>query len=143
MATPTTFTADMLKDMAKALEDYRPRESLMMSAGFRREVAARLPVVKPEISTDPLMSDYTIMQEFMGIPVETFDIPPEEVIDWSGCRSPSRARRRHARGIPQRIKIEYRERAYLINRDALARLGAGMARDLDARLFASVYNVGG
>lgn len=139
MAIPSTLNADMLKEMAKALEDFRPRKSLMMSAGFRREAAARLPVVKPETSTNPLLSDYTITQQFMGIPIEPFDIPPEEVIDWSGCRSPSRAKRRHARGIPQRIKIEYRERAYLINRDALARLGAGLVRDLDARLFASIY----
>lgn len=25
--------------------------------------------------------------------------------DWSSCRSPSRARRRHKRGFPQRVKI--------------------------------------
>lgn len=142
MATPSTFTADMLKDMAKALDDYKPRQSLLMSAGFKREAMARFPLARPDVSDNPLIADYTTTQSFMGIPVERFDIPPEEVIDWSGCRSPSRAKRRHARGIPQRIKIELRERAYLVNRDALARLGAGMMRDMDARLLASIYNVG-
>jgi len=139
MAVPSEFNSDMLAQMAKALEDYQPRQSLLMSAGFRRHAMARIPPSKPAGHSNPLLTDYTITQQFMGIPVERFDIPPEEVIDWSGCRSPSRAKRRHARGIPQRIKVEYRERAYLINRDALAKLGAGMARDLDARLFASIY----
>lgn len=136
MATPTTFTSDILKDMAKAIEDFRPRQSLMMSAGFRRALAKEAAPIIVD-GGNPLLSGYA--QTYAGIPVEMFDIPPEEVIDWSGCRSPSRAKRRHARGIPQRIKVEYRERAYLINRNALARIGADLARDFDARLFASIY----
>ena len=137
MATPDAFTADMLKDIAKAMENYQPRQSLLMSAGFRREAMARIPAATSADQSNPLLAGYAITQSFMGVPVERFDIPPEEVIDWSGCRSPSRAKRRHARGIPQRIKIELRERAYLINRDALATFG----RDLDARMIAAIYNV--
>ena len=133
MATPTTVTADMLNDIAKALDEYWPRQSLLTSAGFRREAVAAIKPAVPEVSNNPLFARYT--QSFVGLPVETFDIPPEEVIDWSGCRSPSRAKRRHARGIPQRIKIEYRERAYLINRDALA---MRWGREMDARLFAAM-----
>ncbi len=133
MATPTTFTADMLAQMMKAVDEYAPRQSLLMSAGFRREVLAASKPAAPKGHSNLLLGDYT--QSYAGIPIETFDIPPEEVIDWSGCRSPSRAKRRHARGIPQRIKVEYRERAYLINRDALA---LGWGRDLDARLFAAM-----
>ena len=139
MATPSTFNGDMIRDIAKAMEDYQPRQSLLMSAGFKREAMARIPPAKPADRSNPMFDGYTTTQSFMGIPTERFDIPPEEVIDWSGYRSQSRAKRRHARGIPQRIKIEYRDRAYLINRDALARLGADMARDFDARLFASIY----
>ena len=135
MATPTTFTADMLKDMAKALDEYKPRQSLLMSAGFHREALAVLKPTVPEVRDNPLFGDYTTTRSLAGIPVETFRIPPEEVIDWSGCRSPSRAKRRHARGFPQRIKIEYRERAYLINRDALA---MRWGREMDARLFAAM-----
>ncbi len=133
MATPSTFTADMLKDMAKALDEYKPRQSLLVSAGFRREAMAVIKPAVPEVRDNPLFAGYT--QSFVGLPVETFNIPPEEVIDWSGCRSPSRAKRRHARGFPQRIKIEHRERAYLINRDALAK---SWGRELDARLFAAM-----
>lgn len=141
MAMPSEFNSDMLKQMVKALEDFSPppQQSLMMSAGFRRALAKEAPPIIGAGERNPLFQGYT--QSYVGIPVETFDIPPEEVIDWSGCRSPSRAKRRHARGIPQRIKIQYLERAYLINRDALARMGAGLQRDLDARLFASIYNV--
>lgn len=120
MATPDAFSANMIEDIAKAMENYQPRQSLLMSAGFRREAMARIPAATSADQSNPLLAGYAITQSFMGVPVERFDIPPEEVIDWSGCRSPSRAKRRHARGIPQRIKIELRERAYLINRDALA-----------------------
>lgn len=136
MTTPTRINADMLKDIARALGDYKPRQSLLMSAGYKREVMAHARANAPSYD-NPLFAGYT--QTYMGLPVETFYIPPEEVIDWSGCRSPSRAKRRHARGIPQRIKIEYRERAYIIDRDVMTGIGAAMARDFEALLFASIY----
>lgn len=130
MATPTSFTADMIRDIAKALESYTPRQSLLMSAGLRQALTKEPPLIVPR--GNPLLADY---KTYAGFEVVPGNIPPEEVIDWSGCRSPSRAKRRHARGIPQRIRVEYRERAYLINRDALAKFG----RDMDARMFAAIY----
>jgi len=133
MATPTAFTADMLKEMAEALEDYQPRQSLLMSAGFREALAKEAPAIIGTGRSNPLIEGYT--QSYAGISIVPADIPPEEVIDWSGCRSPSRAKRRHARGIPQRIKVEYRDRAYLINRRALA-----LGREIDERLLAGIYD---
>jgi hypothetical protein len=137
MATPSEFNSDMLKQMVKALADFSPppRQSLMMSAGFRKALARETPPIIGAGDGNPLLHGYT--QSYVGIPVEPFAIPPEEVIDWSGCRSPSRAKRRHAQGIPQRIKIEYRERAYLINRDALARFGL----EMDARMIAAIHTI--
>ncbi len=135
MATPTALTADMLRDMAKIINDAEPQKSLLMSAGFRQTLKRDFDLLLPASARNPILSGYT--QSFMGIDIVPVDIPPEEVIDWSGCRSPSRAKRRHAKGIPQRIKIEYRERAFLIHRDALRRMG----RDIDARLIASLYGI--
>lgn len=135
MATPSVFTSDVLKDIMKTLDDFHPRQSLLMSAGFRKSLAKESPPIIGTVQSNPLLQGYT--QSYHGIEVVPVDIPPDEVIDWSGCRSPSRAKRRHARGIPQRIKIEYRDRAYLINREALARLG----RDMDARMIAAIYDV--
>lgn len=132
MATPTSLTADMLRDMAKLVEDYQPRQYLLASAGFRRELAKHAEFAAPRQSHNPLFEGYAL--SYGGISTEPIDIPPEKVIDWSGCRSPSRAKRRHARGIPQRIKVELRERAYLIDRNKLTAL----ARDLDARMIAAV-----
>lgn len=39
--------------------------------------------------------------------------------DWSGCRSPSRAKRRHAMGIPQRMVVREQPAMYLIDPDVL------------------------
>jgi hypothetical protein len=116
VATPTAFTADILKDMLKQLEYYQPRESLLMSSGYKREAMKTIPNAAPSYE-NPILNGYTTT--YLGLPIETIDIPPEEVIDWSGCRSPSRAKRRHARGIPQRVKVTYRERAFLFDKRAL------------------------
>lgn len=131
MATPTALTADMLKDMARLVENYQPRQSLLASAGFKRELERLGDVAAP--SGNPLRVGYS--QSYASVDIEPVNIPPDEVIDWSGCRSPSRAKRRHARGIPQRIRITYRDRAYLINRDMFDKL----ARNLDARMIAAIY----
>lgn len=116
MAIPTNFTADMLKAMMNSVDDVRPRQSLFASRGFV-EGALKLAKAQGPATDNPLYAGYTTT--LMGIPVKSVNIPPEQVIDWSGCRSPSRAKRRHARGIPQRIKVEYRERAYLIDQSVL------------------------
>jgi hypothetical protein len=117
MATPTAFTADILKDMLKQLEEYQPRESLLMSSGYKREVMKTIPSAAPNYD-NPILGGYTM--SYMGLPIENIEIPPEEIIDWSGCRSPSRAKRRHARGIPQRVKITYQERAFLIDKRVIS-----------------------
>lgn len=121
MATPTDgFTPEMLKKMVEMVNEYREPQSLFVSRGWRDALAAKVPVLKPSVTQapNPLMAGYTL--SYASIPYDVVDIPPEEVIDWSGCRSPARAKRRHARGIPQRIKITYRERAYLVDRKAMA-----------------------
>jgi hypothetical protein len=117
MATPTAFTADILKDMLKQLEDYQPRQSLLLSAGYKREAMRVIPSAAPSYDNS-IFNGYT--QSYMGFPIEAVDISPEEIIDWSGCRSPSRAKRRHARGIPQRVKITYQERAFLIDKRVIS-----------------------
>jgi hypothetical protein len=122
MATPTDgFSGDLLKQIMqsiKSIEINQPRQSLLASAGFKRDLVKHAELIKAPTDANPLMAGYT--QSFAGIEIVPMTIPPEEVIDWSGCRSPSRAKRRHARGIPQRIKVEHRERAYLIDREAIA-----------------------
>lgn len=62
------------------------------------------------------------------MPIRTFDIPKQQRFDWSGCRSPSRAKRRHARGIPQRVKVTEHDVAYLVNEDALLHMRRGWER---------------
>ena len=63
-----------------------------------------------------------------GMKVVVADVPPQITYDWSECRSPSRAKRRHARGIPQRVKIIKTDVAYLIDQAAL-----DMGRDWERR----------
>jgi len=40
-----------------------------------------------------------------GIPVVSSPYASALQFDWTGCRSPSRARRRYKQGHPQRVKI--------------------------------------
>lgn len=121
MATPSDgFTPEMLKKMVEMVNEYREPPSLFVSRGWRDALAVKVPMLKPSTTEppNPLMVGYTT--SYASIPFDVVDVPPEEVIDWSGCRSLARAKRRHAKGIPQRIKITYRERAYLVDRKALA-----------------------
>lgn len=122
MATPTDgFTPEMLKKMVQMVNEYREPQSLFVSRGWRDALAAEAQTFKfkPSVTEapNPLMAGYTT--SYASIPFDVVDIPPEEVIDWSGCRSPARAKRRHAKGIPQRIKIVYQERAYLVDTKAI------------------------
>jgi len=49
-----------------------------------------------------MLASYTMTRSFSGVNfVETIHAT---TLDWSNCRSPSRAKRRHALGIPQRVK---------------------------------------
>lgn len=59
-------------------------------------------------------------QFHQGIQIIEADIPKEKVYDWSGCRSPSRAKRRYAKGHPQRVKITEHEVMYMFHKEALA-----------------------
>ena len=118
MATPTVFNSDMLRDMMKAVEGFGPAQTLLVSRGMRAQMEVERRAAAPFATPDnTIYAGYT--QSYAGFPVETIDIPPEQVFDWSGCRSPSRAKRRHARGIPQRVKVTHRERAFLIDKRAL------------------------
>lgn len=121
MATMTSMSDDLLREIMRAASAARPAQSLMISPralnALKTEFAPYM-VAEPTLSTNPIYAGYTT--KFAGVPVEVVDIPPEEIVDWSGCRSPARAKRRRARGFPQRVKITYQERAYLFHRQALA-----------------------
>lgn len=46
--------------------------------------------------------------EWRGRPIQICAELTEETLDWSGCRSPARARCRHAHGHPQRVIVSTR-----------------------------------
>ncbi len=94
-----SLSAQMLKDMASVLKDYQPRPEIFAPPIMRGELE-RLFKSRPDQITE-----YT--STYGTVPVHFAPIPPKEVLDWSGCRSPSRAKRRHARGYPQRVKTTY------------------------------------
>lgn len=125
MATPSdTFSMDSIRDLLRDYPDLRtPRQSLFASRGFTDSLTAQFPV--EPAPTNPL---YTGAMSYLGIPIRTFDIPKQKVYDWSGCRSPSRAKRRHARGIPQRVKVTEHDVAYLVNEDAMRFMRHGWER---------------
>lgn len=66
-------------------------------------------------------------------------LPPEEVFDWSECRSPSRAKRRYARGLLQRVKVAHNEVALLINEDTFTRAAANAAERIDTMFMKQLY----
>lgn len=142
MATPTAFTSDMLREIVRDMDKLAdgagygasPMKSLLVSRGARERMMAEFRAAAPVSTGDQLVSGFT--QTFMGIPIEAVDIPPEEVLDWSGCRSPSRAKRRHAQGKPQRVKATYRDRAFLVDRRALM----GLGRDLDRMMVQAFFD---
>lgn len=119
MATPTKFDSDMLRKMAEAVSACELRQSLLVSGGMLAQIKASSRANSPAISSNPIFDGYGYQQSYMGFPVEVHDIPPEQVFDWSACRSPSRARRRYKQGHPQRVKITYRERAFLFDKRVL------------------------
>lgn len=127
MAIPSVFTFDMLKEMQESIErlsnDSMMHKSLLVSPRMADELAKHFKHERKPSERSPYDNFAGFTTSYAGFPVETFDIPPEITYDWSDCRSPSRAKRRHARGIPQRVKVIKSERAFLISRgvDALAR----------------------
>ena len=128
MATPTTFDASLLKQMADEIMrcSAPPSGRLFMPQAMRTALVAECDQLHAPRG-NPLFAGLT-ETTFMGLPVEVADIPPQITYDWSGCRSPARAKRRHARGFPQRVKITKRDVAYLVDKAAM-RMRAAMERD--------------
>lgn len=97
----TVLTLAMLKEATKHLESLAPARGLLI----------------PDRLAAALKRDYGDGLGFAGFGLRTqiVDIPPERTFDWSGCRSPSRAKRRHAKGIPQRVRIIESDVAYVFH----------------------------
>lgn len=130
MAISDTLTADMLRRMVGELDTFPAFTDLMISPKWKHALISAPKAPWPKVD-NPIHAGFSLH----SIPYHVVDIPPEEVIDWSGCRSPSRAKRRHARGIPQRIKVSYRERAFMFDRDALL----GFGREFERRAVEILY----
>lgn len=109
-----------IDDMLAAIEQFKvmpPLQTLMVSPRMRASLEAEKFKTAPSLAPAEYSS-----KTFMGIGFEVCDIPPEVVYDWSGCRSPARAQRRHKLGYPQRVKITHKEVAYLVDKEALRRM---------------------
>lgn len=124
MAIPTEpLSAELVAEMVRSIETVSREEHLF---GDRLFVSPRVRDQLPAWANESVPADNPILQGYttslVGLPVDVVDVPPEEVFDWSGCRSPSRAKRRYARGIPQKVKIERREVAYLVDSRAIAKM---------------------
>jgi hypothetical protein len=133
MITPATLTAEMLAQMAKNIRGFMPpsRSTLLLSAGYRERLKAESPVRSPA-DANPLLGGAF---SFSSIPVRTLEIPKEKVFDWSACRSPSRAKRRQARGYPQRVKVAERDIAYLVDQRILSDMTGRLDRMCAKLLF--------
>lgn len=113
MAIPTdklAFTPSMLEAMMREFQP-RPAQTLFASRGFLDQAQKEFKIIGGERS-NPLFDGG---MAYNSIPYVTHEIPKKEVLDWSSCRSPARAMRRHKQGHPQRVKVTYEEVAYLIN----------------------------
>lgn len=117
MATPSAFDDDMLRKMIESVRTYEPRQSLLVSSGVLAQLKSAASSNASHAADNLIFHGY--QQSYAGFPVEVHDIPPEQVFDWSACRSPARARRRYRQGHPQRVKITYRERAFLFDKRGL------------------------
>ena len=106
-----------LESVADLLANYEPppRQTFLLSSGYRDRLNAEFPLGGPAAAPNPL---YAGTLSYSSIPMRVMDIPKQKVYDWSACRSPSRAKRRHAKGIPQRVKITEHDVAYMIGEQA-------------------------
>lgn len=97
---------------------------------------------------DRTVLGFSMGRKFMGGLDLVESIHATELVqDWSGCRSPSRARRRHARGIKTQLK-EFRKPAcyrmggiLYAHPEFIRHLGERMQRDVDNRLFAAFNGI--
>jgi hypothetical protein len=90
-------------------------------------------------SASPVTGVEHMATRYLGMPFEVADIPPERVEDWSGCRSPARAKRRAKQGYPQRVTVTYRERAFLVDDRVLAGM-RGFAGRLDRMMVKALFD---
>ena len=81
---------------------------------------------------DEMFTDYTITKKLPGVDVvESINVTS---LDWSHCRSQARAKRRHAMGIPQRVRRV--PAAYMIN--GVLHIHPDMARRMHEHLASKV-----
>lgn len=104
---------------------HRPAPTFLLSSGNRDALRRAAGPTFDELNNNPLRDG--LVNSYHGFAVTVVDLPKEKVFDWSGCRSPARAKRRHARGYPQRVKITERDVAYLVDASVLR----GFAHDFD------------
>lgn len=74
------------------------------------------------------------MRSLYGIDVITSDLMTEDYEDWSACRSPSRAKRRHRRGIKTRMVIRSRPLKYALMNGRQAIMHSQMAKAISQRI---------
>lgn len=92
------------------------KQSLLLPPAMKARLQSEAAANASSISDNPLFAG-SLRQTYAGMPVEFSDILPTVIrYDWSDCRSPSRAKRRHARGIKTRVKIIHQDVAYLITK---------------------------
>lgn len=116
MATTDAFTMETMAELLKNWKEPQTR-SLLLSQGYRDKVETTFPLRSAEYR-NPLYSG-GLASPYLSMNVRVMDIPKQKVYDWSACRSPSRARRRHAQGIPQRVKITECDVAYIFDERVL------------------------
>lgn len=120
MDTGSFKMEDMLAAIAKC--EAQPMQTLMISRGLMRSMENAALNLEPTRTRNPIFDGYRTRTTFMGFGVEVAEIPPETVYDWSECRSPARAQRRHKMGKPQRVKVGTRDVAYLVDKKAIGRI---------------------
>lgn len=114
--------------VAEMLKGYRHRdEVLLVPRGMRSRLEVACHADASTITDNPIYAGYSA-RTFCGFPVEVADIPREKVFDWSGCRSPARARRRYKQGHQQRVKISERDVAYLVGKRAVYEMAVAWER---------------
>lgn len=118
MSFPAKQVVDgFIEAMAKEPHNFRLTAShLLLPPAMKARLQSEAAANASSISDNPLFAG-SLRQTYAGMPVEFSDILPTVIrYDWSDCRSPSRAKRRHARGIKTRVKIIHQDVAYLITK---------------------------
>lgn len=114
----TPFTSAMLDDMMRLVDFHQPPKMLLMPGNMAAEFS-KFPTRPNEVIAPNRLTFGAGTSTYLGYDVRVADVPPRVDYDWSGCRSPSRAKRRHAIGHPQRVKITTTPVGYLISKDMI------------------------